>query len=614
MNNPSIGKLPPSGEFTFASGRKSDFTRAKTQYYKYVQQLQQAGSFNYPATMETERSMLTELKELAKKERLSSENDWISAREAEINTLITDFKVRDLSNLYYLPPNTMQSENEKSAEKEVILDLLNLFKLPDGSFDKEGELILNSFKEKNQPLSNIKKIISLAQKPDNSISRQVAEVIKTLNECNISSSCQIDLLEEFTSYNNQNKDIDVDLKAFETVKKLSGFNLSSGQIINFAKFFKSEFENEDLTFAQISKLLEAEISPETVSALLNELSVKNSEGKVVITPESINSVIALKKSLVKFRDNEVNERNCPINKIGVDVIEYSKNEFFIMKDGKVIYSKPAVDENPQIVKENYMKMVETIENDFLLDFVKTYKENSGALNSNALRLFSALRKSGIVYNHLLPLIDFCLDKDEINQNKLKCISLVKSSGALSSDVINLLNSIPVEENGDYDKASLSDVCDLSSAVIDADNVISLLPIVHSNPEIKAFFNEFSPFFSDKSNLIRMADILKNENSQIASESLHAASALRNNIESNYSANDREKAFLKALTKIMNLIKNSSLNSKLSALFIDLMNENSSFEETMSAVALHRISDNSEKNIDEIPIESNFVPGNEDELN
>lgn len=579
MNNPSIGKLPPSGEFTFASGRKSDFTRAKTQYYKYVQQIQQAGSFNYPATMETELSMLAELKNLSKKERLSSENDWISARQGEINTLMTDFKVRDLSNLYYLPANTLQVENDESSKKEVILNLLNSFKLADGSFDKSGELILNSFKEKNQPVSNIKKIISLAQKPDNSISQQVADVVKTLNECNIPSSNQIDLLEEFTSYNNQNQDIDVDHKAFASVKKLSEFNLSSGQVINFAKFLKSDFEDEDLVFSQIPKLLEAEISPDTVSALLNELSVKNSEGKVVVSPKSVNSVIALKKSLVKFRDNEVTERNCPINQIGVDVIEYNKNEFFIMKDGKVIYSKPVEGENPQIVKENYMKMVETLENDFLIDFVKTYKENSGSLNSNAHRLFSALRKSGIVYNQLLPLIDFCIEKGEINQNKLKCISEIKSSGALSSDIIYLLNSLPVDENGDYDKSSLVDVCDLSAAVIDANNVIKLLPVVHSNPELKAFFAEFSPFFSDKSNLVRMADILKDENSQIASETLNAASALRKNFELNYSANDREKAFLNALTDIMNLTKHSSLNSKLSSLFIDLMNENISFEKS-----------------------------------
>lgn len=573
MKNPSIGKLPPSGEFTFASGRKSDFTRAKTQYYKYVQQIQQAGSFNYPATMETELTMLAELKKLAKKERLSSENDWISARQGEINTLITDFKVRDLSNLYYLPPNTMQVENDENSKKEVILNLLNSFKLADGSFDKSGELILNSFKEKNQPVSNIKKIISLAQKPDNSISPQVAEVVKTLNECNIPSSNQIDLLEEFTSYNNQNQDIDIDHKAFESVKKLSGFNLSSGQVINLAKFLKSDFEDENLVFSQIPKLLEAEISPDTVSALLNELSVKNSEGKVVVSPESVNSVIALKKSLVKFRDNEVNERNCPINQIGIDVIEYNKNDFFIMKDGKVIYSKPVEGENPQIVEENYMQMVETLENDFLLDFVKNYKENSGFLNSNALRLFSALRKSGIVYNQLLPLIDFCIEKGEINQNKLKCISEIKSSGALSSDIINLLNSLPVDENGDYDKSSLVDVCDLSSAVIDANNVIKLLPLVHSNPELKTFFAEFSSFFSDKSNLTRMADILKDKNSQIASETLNAASALRKNFELNYSANDSEKAFLNALADIINLTKHSSLNSKLSSLFIDLMNEN-----------------------------------------
>ena len=73
MSNFQIGKSQQTGEIRFATGRTSDFTRLKTKYRDFKAQTEKSDFANAPVVMQQELDLLVQLKALAKKEKLPSE-------------------------------------------------------------------------------------------------------------------------------------------------------------------------------------------------------------------------------------------------------------------------------------------------------------------------------------------------------------------------------------------------------------------------------------------------------------------------------------------------------------------------------------------------------------
>ena len=79
MNNFGLGnrKITDNFEVTLPSGRKTEFTRAKTQYIRYSLSLQRSDFANAPVALAQELELLMKVRTLAEKEGFKDSSPYI---------------------------------------------------------------------------------------------------------------------------------------------------------------------------------------------------------------------------------------------------------------------------------------------------------------------------------------------------------------------------------------------------------------------------------------------------------------------------------------------------------------------------------------------------------
>ena len=96
----------------------------------------------------------------------------------------------------------------------------------------------------------------------------------------------------------------------------------------------------------------------------------------------------------------------------------------------------------------------------------------------------------MVYNGLFNQVDLAIKPDgSINNDRLASIVELRKAGALCDDINILLDVCRQDEQGNYNKDDIKDICDLTSFVIDGEKVCSLAPEIRKSDEAKQTNNE-----------------------------------------------------------------------------------------------------------------------------
>lgn len=512
MSDFQIGKSQQTGEIRFATGRTSDFTRLKTKYRDFKAKTEKTDFANAPVVMQEELDLLVQLKALAKKEKLPSEERWIAEREKSVKEKLTTTKINLIANAYYAPVmRTGVSQVQKPDDR--LYELLNSCKNDNGLLDPGAEKIFVSLQGKEDCLYHVKNILAKCKNEEaGCVDIEKAEAVSKLAGAGVPSARMCEHLDNFTYFDEeQGKDCINFALLDETVSFMSAglSDLDAVKFAYFADYLNGNFADKDSVRKSLLKLHKAEVATPSVFKIMNALAVVNPDtGMKEISPNAVNAISMLKKSLFSTRDNENNERKNQINLLGVNVFKF-EDKTIVSKDGKVTYMTPVEGENYKVTKERYEQLVASIEDDMLLEFASKYKDKNGEIDSKYVRVASQLRNIGLVYNGLFKVMESCINADgSINTEKLNTIKTIRESGALSDDVPMLVDACRIDEDGKYNPNDVQMVCDLTSYVIAGKEVCSLLDAMRESEDAKDIITLCLPYFSKNENYLRLIDLMK----------------------------------------------------------------------------------------------------------
>ncbi len=529
MTDISIGKAS-EGLIVSKKTQKSEFEVLKKEYNSFKKKAAKSDMANSPVMMEKEYDLLQKLSIAAKNETLENEQAWIDKRITEIqNSLAEQGQTLKLP-VYPMPSfKGLSTKNTAFNPNEDVdnLKILENYKKADGTIDENAQAIVTAFDSSIADGYSLSYLLKKCCDDDGAIPDDIAQAVSILAKASVKPVIIPQILESIVAENDSGKDV-LNLSMCSKIADFKKADFDDFEALKLVRFLNSDFEDKASVETKILKMKKAGISTDSIIKILDSLAVKSTDTSLrTISDSAVKSVVSLKKALVSTRSNEKAERDNPINHLGVITIKFG-NDVMIMKDNKVTYISPVEGESVHDLRKEYSEIISKIEDNLLLEYVKKYRDKNGEIDSKSLRIMSVLRNNGIPYDQLLSMTDFCLEENGINAHKLNTITQIKSSGALGIDILPLLNVVEKEQDGSYSSEDIKNICALSSAVIGGKEVSALLPEVRGNENIKEFFVYFSQFFEDKSNLLKLLPLIKDEEGNIDENAMDVLYVLAHN--------------------------------------------------------------------------------------
>ncbi len=529
MTDISIGKAS-EGLIVSKKTQKSEFEVLKKEYNSFKKKAAKSDMANSPVMMEKEYDLLQKLSIAAKNETLENEQAWIDKRITEIqNSLAEQGQTLKLP-VYPMPSfKGLSTKNTAFNPNEDVdnLKILENYKKADGTIDENAQAIVTAFDSSIADGYSLSYLLKKCCDDDGAIPDDIAQAVSILAKASVKPVIIPQILESIVAENDSGKDV-LNLSMCSKIADFKKADFDDFEALKLVQFLNSDFEDKASVETKILKMKKAGISTDSIIKILDSLAVKSKDTSLrTISDSAVKSVVSLKKALVSTRSNEKAERDNPINHLGVITIKFG-NDVMIMKDNKVTYISPVEGESVHDLRKEYSEIISKIEDNLLLEYVKKYRDKNGEIDSKSLRIMSVLRNNGIPYDQLLSMTDFCLEENGINAHKLNTITQIKSSGALGIDILPLLNVVEKEQDGSYSSEDIKNICSLSSAVIGGKEVSALLPEVRGNENIKEFFVYFSQFFEDKSNLLKLLPLIKDEEGNIDENAMDVLYVLAHN--------------------------------------------------------------------------------------
>lgn len=529
MTDISIGKAS-EGLIVSKKTQKSEFEVLKKEYNSFKKKAAKSDMANSPVMMEKEYDLLQKLSIAAKNETLENEQAWIDKRITEIqNSLAEQGQTLKLP-VYPMPSfKGLSTKNTAFNPNEDVdnLKILENYKKADGTIDENAQAIVTAFDSSIADGYSLSYLLKKCCDDDGAIPDDIAQAVSILAKASVKPVIIPQILEAIVAENDSGKDV-LNLSMCSKIADFKKADFDDFEALKLVRFLNSDFEDKASVETKILKMKKAGISTDSIIKILDSLAVKSTDTSLrTISDSAVKSVVSLKKALVSTRSNEKAERDNPINHLGVITIKFG-NDVMIMKDNKVTYISPVEGESVHDLRKEYSEIISKIEDNLLLEYVKKYRDKNGEIDSKSLRIMSVLRNNGIPYDQLLSMTDFCLEENGINAHKLNTITQIKSSGALGIDILPLLNVVEKEQDGSYSSEDIKNICALSSAVIGGKEVSALLPEVRGNENIKEFFVYFSQFFEDKSNLLKLLPLIKDEEGNIDENAMDVLYVLAHN--------------------------------------------------------------------------------------
>ena len=529
MTDISIGKAS-EGLIVSKKTQKSEFEVLKKEYNSFKKKAAKSDMANSPVMMEKEYDLLQKLSIAAKNETLENEQAWIDKRITEIqNSFAQQGQTLKLP-VYPMPSfKGLSTKNTAFNPNEDVdnLKILENYKKADGTIDENAQAIVTAFDSSIADGYSLSYLLKKCCDDDGAIPDDIAQAVSILAKASVKPVIIPQILESIVAENDSGKDV-LNLSMCSKIADFKKADFDDFEALKLVQFLNSDFEDKASVETKILKMKKAGISTDSIIKILDSLAVKSKDTSLrTISDSAVKSVVSLKKALVSTRSNEKAERDNPINHLGVITIKFG-NDVMIMKDNKVTYISPVEGESVHDLRKEYSEIISKIEDNLLLEYVKKYRDKNGEIDSKSLRIMSVLRNNGIPYDQLLSMTDFCLEENGINAHKLNTITQIKSSGALGIDILPLLNVVEKEQDGSYSSEDIKNICSLSSAVIGGKEVSALLPEVRGNENIKEFFVYFSQFFEDKSNLLKLLPLIKDEEGNIDENAMDVLYVLAHN--------------------------------------------------------------------------------------
>ena len=289
---------------------------------------------------------------------------------------------------------------------------------------------------------------------------------------------------------------------------------------NFMDFVEQNFENPSSIKDDISIMQDSGINKNETLRLLNLLKVKNPEtGTFCVSDDSVKNIIQLKKLLTVTRIAERTEFANPLNHLNEVNFNDGRNTF-VFQNGGLAYSTPLEGERDiSSRKEEYENAISEKEDKLLYSLVEHYKQKDGSIDNKALRTFISLRRCGITYDNLLPMIDYCIGKDgEIDKEKLSVIADLKKAGVLSSDVMLIADSAYNDYNGTYDSVYLDSAKKLTASVVKSVDVLRLLIGTKGNEDAGNFVQRYAALL-DVDSVMELENVVRNEDGTMNSNAI-----------------------------------------------------------------------------------------------
>ncbi len=543
MSDISVRNASISGKIN-NSGQNSKYIKLRKAYEEFIEKYKKSDFANSPTIIAKELELLGELKAAAQQEDLQSEIKWIEEKISKLQAYTKSEKEETAAPAYYQP---LQSEKKSVQHNSNIQKVTEAF----SNYEQNNYLLDYIINKSKDDTGNI---------PDNK-----AQAIIILAEAGVSMSFIPQILEDFkqAQLNNnktlQKKPADVteqtDIEACKQIAEFKTAGIDDFSAIKFTKLLKGKFEDKNLIKTSVMNLFKAGISPDACIQIIQELAVPGEiNGTAKISTAAIKSIISLKNSLVLTRKNEKKERENPISQIGISKFQFG-DTIIIMKGQEVTYITPTEGETVHNIQKDYDELISKIEDSMLTEFISKYKTQEGEIPSEHMRLATALRRSGICYDQLLPMIDFCLnDEGTIDKQKLNVINSLKKAGALSKDIRAIMSSFEVDENGEYSKEDIKNACDLSKAVTGGNEVCALIPKIRGQELAKEFCVLLSSEISKKSVISDTLPLVRDNEGKYDINAMNILLSLANNIFAKNN-NFNDKKFLEYAELILSAAKN-----------------------------------------------------------
>ena len=509
---------------------KSQFASLKKEYNSFKKKAAKSDMANSPVMWEKELELLQKLSELAKKEALTSEQEWIDIKLSEIIKKLSAQEIAPNAS-YYSPASFKGTPVKKgisvSFEKAEPFKILDAYTKSDGTIDENIKKIVGSFDPSVLDEYNLSYLLKKCCNDEGNIDDDVAQAIEVLASASVGPAIIPQILESIEVEDQYGKRT-FDLSMCDRIFSLKKAGFDDSETLKFVDFLNSGFEDQSAIESQICKMKKLNISSDAIISILKALSVNNaSASKKIVSDSAVKSIVSLKKTLSAKRTNEKLERENPINQLGVLTVNLG-DDIMIMKGNKITYISPVEGKSVYDLRKEYDDMIAKLEDGLLIEYARRYKDANGEIDSKYLRTTTVLRNNGISYDQLIDMTDFCVGADGINNDKLNAIIQIKSSGALGADIMSILSSVEKQQDGLYSSEDIGNACDLSSAVIGGKEVAALLPEVRNKKDVKEFFVYFSQLFEDKSNLLKLLPLIKDEKGNIDKNAMDVLYNLANN--------------------------------------------------------------------------------------
>ena len=556
MTDFSVNKSSVSKDIKYSKNKQTEFSKLKAEYDAMKKKIAKSDFANAPVVVRSELNMLSELKRIAQRDGLEQDLAWIDKREIEIKELLSTKKSDTVLNAYYTPMVSFgkREESEVSEQTELYDELMQLCRKKDGTFDENAEKMLLALSKQNVDLLHVVDILKKAKAQTDEINPTYTKAIVKIADAGVTNADMYTYIDAFT-HTDDNLTYKIDLGNLDVALSLKKVGMYDDGAVKLAQYLDGNFADKSQIKSYMVKLHKVGVSPDTIQKLISSLAVEDVvTGQKTVSSKAVNTVTNLKKLLFSSRKNETDERQSPINQLGVMILELG-SKTIMMKDGIVTYASPVQGENYKVAKEQYESMLTSLEDMTLVDFVSRYKSKDGEINSKYLRIASVLRNSGIVYNQILDMIDSCIDEDgNMDADKVSSIVSLKKAGALSDDIMGILEACSKDEDGKYLKTDIANACELSSAVIAGSEVCSLLPEVRNNDDVKDFVLYGSQYFIDKSCLLKLIELAKNGNPDAEVNALEVISSLQDNLIADDVGFASDKQFIKDAQEIISLAR------------------------------------------------------------
>ena len=526
------------------------YEKLKREYEKFMKQAEKSDMLNSLTFRQKQLEMLRSLREAAINDSNYGDFDLIDDDIEFLEAVIPlqEKQAREQEIRDYVPPVL------PVKPKNDLMSLLNACKNLNGEIDNETRGIVLAFKDSDVSPKGLARFVDKCRGIDEIIPAETVKSIEKLREADVSPSLIFEAVDDSPVLIDSEVG-KIDFSWVDDMLTYKSLGLSERDSLKFSKRLNADYENKDKVFSSVLKMMENGFDVDMTANIISSFSVTNPEtGKKNLSVKSINSVLGMKKTLSSSHSVERNERQNPISKSGQFLLE-SGDTVFVMKDDKVVEVIETGEKSYNKVLRQYDEVASILENNIISDFVKTYKAKDGSLDKNALRVFSVLRGTGVSYEYLLPLVESSLnvipaDKEtgvekhyEINADKVNTITTLKKSGALSSDILIILDSLSKDENGKYSTDDIQNACYLTGLIISGREVAELLPEVSKDVQVKDFVADFASIIDDKRFMLPLVQLTKDTDGKFHYNSAEILYSLSERFLLNDKENMRESTFL-----------------------------------------------------------------------